>query len=468
MDDKNREFNKVLNTGDVLVTAFGAMIGWGWVVSSGGWIQSAGALGTALGFLIGGIMIYFVGLVYAELTTAIPECGGPKVFTSRAYGPVVSFICTWAIILSYVGVVCFEACSFPTIVQYIWPGFLKGYLYTVAGFDIYVTWLALAIVAAVGITLINVKGVKAAARLQKVLTTAIAAVGIILVVASAINGEPSNLDGQLLIGDGTGSILKNIMAIAVVAPFFLFGFDVIPQAAEEINVPLKKLGKLLVGSIALAVAFYGLVVLAVGYGMNTSEIAESASYSGLVTADAMAKLFNSAVMAKILIIGGLCGIITSWNSFLMGGSRAIFSLAESYMVPHVFAKVHPKYKTPVAALILIGALSIGSVFCGRVMLIWISNSASFACCIAYCIVSFAFMRLRKSESDMKRPFKVKRYHLVGIMAIIMSGLLCMLYLVPGSGSTLSTQELIISGGWAAIGLIFAVACKIKYKDKFGM
>ncbi len=467
MDNKNREFNKVLNTGDVLVTAFGAMIGWGWVVSSGGWIQSAGAFGTALGFLIGGIMIYFVGLVYAELTTAMPECGGPKVFTNRAFGPVVSFICTWAIILSYVGVVCFEACSFPTIVEYIWPGFLKGYLYTVAGFDIYATWLILAVVAATGITLINVKGVKAAARLQKVLTIAIAAVGIVLVVASAINGDSSNLDGQFLIGKDTGSVLKNVMAIAVVAPFFLFGFDVIPQAAEEINVPLKKLGKLLVGSIALAVAFYGLVVLAVGYGMNSSEIAESAFNSGLVTADAMAKLFNSTVMAKILIIGGLCGIITSWNSFLMGGSRAIFSLAESYMVPHVFAKVHPKYKTPVTALVLVGALSIGSVFCGRVMLVWISNSASFACCIAYCIVSFAFMKLRKSEPDMNRPFKVKKYQAVGTMAIIMSGLLCVLYLVPGSGSTLSTQELIISGSWAVIGLIFAVACKLKYKEKFG-
>lgn len=99
------------------------------------------------------------------------------------------------------------------------------------------------------------------------------------------------------------------------------------------------------------------------------EIAEFASTSGTVTVDTIAKLFNSAVMAKILIIGGFCGIITSWNSFLMGSSRAIFSLAESYIVPHTFAKVHPKYKTPVAALILVEALSIGLVFCGRGMLI---------------------------------------------------------------------------------------------------
>ena len=467
MRENNQQFNKVLNTGDVLVTAFGAMIGWGWVVSSGGWIQSAGALGTAIGFLFGGIMIYFVGMVYAELTTAMPENGGPRLFTEKAFGAIPSFVCSWAIILSYVGVVCFEACSLPTIIQYIFPGFLKGYLYTVAGFDVYATWLAVAIISAVGITWINIRGVKAAAILQKALTIVIAAVGIILVVASAINGEPSNFDGQFIVGDGAGSILKNIMAIAVVAPFFLFGFDVIPQAAEEINVPLKKLGKLLVGSIALAVAFYGLVVLAVGYGMNTKEIADSALTSGLVTADAMAKLFTSEVMAKVLIIGGLCGIITSWNSFLMGGSRAIFSLAESYMVPHTFAKVHPKYKTPINALILVGGLSVASVFCGREMLIWISNSASFACCASYCIVSFAFLRLRKTAPDMDRPFKVKSYRFVGIMAILLSGLLCVLYLVPGSGSTLTTQELIITVGWAVIGLAFAVACKVKYKDKFG-
>ena len=51
-----------------------------------------------------------------------------------------------------------------------------------------------------------------------------------------------------------------MMSIAVVAPFFLFGFDVIPQVAEEINVPLKKLGKLLILSIVLAVLFYALIV----------------------------------------------------------------------------------------------------------------------------------------------------------------------------------------------------------------
>nr|WP_295305745.1 APC family permease [uncultured Blautia sp.] len=467
MEKKNKELNKVLNTGDVLVTAFGAMIGWGWVVSSGDWIQKAGVLGTIFAFLLGGIMIYFVGLAYAELTTAMPESGGAKVFTQRAFGPVGSFICTWAIILSYIGVVCFESCSLPTIIQYIFPGFLKGYLYTVAGFDIYVTWLIVAIAFAVLITWINIKGIKAAAILQKVLTITIATVGIILVVVSAMNGDASNLNEQLFVGTEKSSIVASILSVAMVAPFFLFGFDVIPQVAEEINVPLKKLGKLLILSIALAVAFYGLVVLAVGYGMNVDEIANSVSGSGLVTADAMAKLFNSTVMAKILIIGGMCGIVTSWNSFIIGGSRALMSMAESYMIPHVFAKTHSKYKTPHLALILIGVLSVISLFFGRVMLVWIADSASFACCISYCMVSMAFVRLRSKEPDMKRPYRVKNYKFVGFMAIALSGFLCVMYLVPKTGCTLTIQELIIAGGWAVIGIVFAVTCKSKYKDKFG-
>lgn len=120
------------------------MIGWGWVVSSGTWIDAGGVVGAALAFAIGGVMIFFVGLTYAELTAAMPQCGGEHVFSYKAMGPTGSFICTWAIILGYVGVTCFEACAFPTIITYLWPGFLKGYLYTVAGFDIYASWLIVA------------------------------------------------------------------------------------------------------------------------------------------------------------------------------------------------------------------------------------------------------------------------------------------------------------------------------------
>ena len=231
MEQKTSEFDKVLGAWDILVIAFGAMIGWGWVVSSGNWIESGGVLGAAIAFAIGGIMIFFVGLTYAELTAAMPQCGGEHVFSYRAMGSTGSFICTWAIILGYVSVACFEACAFPTIITYLWPGFLKGYLYTVAGFDVYASWLIVAIVIAFLIMIININGAKTAAVLQTVLTCIIGGAGIILIVASVVTGSVDNLQGQMFVGNGTGEAMKSIIKVAVITPFFFIGFDVIPQAA---------------------------------------------------------------------------------------------------------------------------------------------------------------------------------------------------------------------------------------------
>ena len=437
VSNRESEFSKVLNAGDVLVVAFG------------------------------GIMIYFVGLCYAELTTAMPKCGGEHVFSYKAFGSIGAYICTWSIILSYIGVVCYEAVSFPTILQYVFPKIARGYLYSVGGFDIYFTWLLIAIGMALLILFLNIIGMKKAARFQKILTCVIAAVGIALVAGAAYSGNVNNLQNQLLVGDTNGEIIQNIAKVAIMTPFFLFGFDVIPQAAEEINVPLKKLGKMMILSIIMAVSFYVLVVLVVGYVMNAGQIKTSmSSATGLVTADAMGVAFNNANMAKVLIIGGLCGIVTSWNSFLIGGSRALYSMSVSYMLPRKFAVLHKKYNTPVNSLLLIGALSVISPFFGRSMLVWIVDAGNFACCFAYCIVSLSFIVLRRKEADMRRPYKVKHYKFVGIVAVIMSGTMSAMYIIPETNCTLVWQEWVIVGGWILLGIIMAYISKKKYGDKF--
>lgn len=467
MNKKESEFNKVFSAWDILVIAFGAMIGWGWVVSTGSWIEKGGVLGAALGFALGGVMIFFVGLTYAELTAAMPQCGGEHVFSHRAMGATGSFICTWAIVLGYVSVACFEACAFPTIITYLWPGFLKGYMYTVAGFDIYASWLITAIVIAFLIMLINIIGAKTAAILQTVLTCIIGGAGILLIVASVINGTVDNLDGQIFAGTTAGVNIKAIIGVAAMSPFYFIGFDVIPQAAEEINVPPKKIGNILILSVVLAVIFYAFVIIAVGFVMNPGDIIASQEATGLVTADAMAAAFNTKIMAKVIIVGGMCGIVTSWNSFLLGGSRAMYSMAESYMIPKFFAKLQPKHKTPVNALILIGILTMLAPFAGRKMLVWISDAGNFGCCFAYCMVALSFMILRKKEPDMPRPYKVPCYKVFGTMAVIMSGFMVAMYCIPGSGGNLILQEWLMVLGWSALGVVFYVVCKVKYKESFG-
>ena len=465
-NNNSSSFKRVLNTRDVLMVAFGAMIGWGWVVSSGQWIQTGGAIGTAIAFFIGGVMIYLVGLTYAELTTAMPKSGGEQNFSYVAFGPLGSYVCTWALVLSYIGVVCFEACSFATIMQYLIPGFLQGYLWTVAGYEVYLSWVAVAILASILIVYVNYIGTKRAAKLQNVLTCIIACVGLLLVAGSAVNGDVSNLSSQSFVGERSGSVLVNIFKVAIMTPFFLFGFDVIPQAAEEINVPLKRLGKLMIASIGLAVVFYAMVVVAIGYVMTPGEVTASMNDTGMVTADAFAKAFSNEAMTKVLVIGGLCGIVTTWNSFLIGGSRLLFSMSKAHMLPGRFSKMHPEYNTPYVAILFLGLLSILAPLFGRVMLVWIVDAANFACCLAYCMVAASFLRLRKTKPNLERPFRVRHGKAVGILATVMAGFMALMYLIPKTSCALSWQEWIIVGGWALIGVALGLRSKALYKDEF--
>lgn len=454
---EDSKFERVLSKKDIFAIAFGAMIGWGWVVMAGDWIKGAGTLGSIMAFIIGGIMVLFVGLTYAELTAAMPQCGGEHVFSLRALGKNGSFVCTWAIILGYVGVVAFEACAFPTVIQYICPGFLKGYMYTSAGFDIYASWVAVGVVASIIITIINYFGAKSAAKLQTILTISIAAIGVALVAASGFSGNIENT--KPLFTDGVGGILT----VAVMTPFMFVGFDVIPQAAEEINVPFKKIGKIMILSIVMAVIWYIMIIIAVSMVMTKSQL----DTSTLVTADAMKNaFFGSEMAAKVVIIGGMAGIVTSWNSFFMGGSRAIYSLAESKMLPGFLAKLHPKYKTPTNAILLIGVISVVAPFFGRAMMIWLTDAGSFGVVVAYVLVSMSFLVLRFREPDMIRPYKVKCGKIIGGIAVLLSGFMMLLYF-PGMPSGLVKEELIMVGAWTVLGIIFYSIAKLKYSD-FGV
>lgn len=446
MEDKN--FDRVLGKKDIIALAFGAMIGWGWVILVGDWIAKAGTAGGMLAFILGGIMVVFVGLVYAELTSAMPECGGASVFSRRALGKNASFVCTWALILGYVGVVAFEACAFPNVVEYLIPNFLKGHMYTIAGFDIYASWVAVGVISSMIITAINYFGAKQAAVLQTILTVSIAAVGIALMCGSAVTGDISN----------TAPLVKNgvsgIVAVTIVTPFMYVGFDVIPQAAEEINMPFEKIGKILILSIVMAVSWYALVILAVSMVMSDEQMNSSI----LVTADAMMYAFGGKkIAAQILIIAGLAGIVSSWNAFLMGGSRAIYSLAQAEMLPAFLGKLHPKYKTPTNAILLIGVCSCIAPFFGKSMMGWVANAGSFGIVTAYLIVSISYIVLRKKEPNMHRPYKIKNHKFVGYMAVILSAIMLILY-IPG----LIMAEWVIVGAWVILGAILFLSAKKKY------
>jgi amino acid transporter len=443
------QFIRVIRRKEVLALSFGAMIGWSWVALTGNWIGGAGSVGAILAFLVGGVVVLFVGFTYAELASAMPQAGGEHVYSHRALGPAASFICTWAILLGYVSVVAFEAVALPTVTDYLLPGFGRGYLWTVAGWDVQLTWVLVGVVAAIAMTAINVAGIRAAARVQVLATTLILFVGAMLLGGGIFHGEAANMQPLLTSG------AKGLLGVLIMVPFMFVGFDVIPQSAEEVDIPFSEIGKLLMVSIAMAVCWYIAMIWAVSVGLTDIE----RQGSELPTADATTALLGGSWGGKLLVVGGIGGILTSWNAFLIGGSRAIFALARAGQLPASLGHLHPKYNTPHRAVLLIGALSVLAPLFGRPALVWLVDAGGLGIVIAYAFVAWSFLVLRKREPEMERPYKVRYGPVVGRVALVLSLAIAVLYM-PGSPAALVwPYEWMIFLGWALLGAVMFVSAR---------
>lgn len=430
-----------MSSWDVLFLAMGAMLGWGWVVLSGEWITGAGFLGSVLAFLGGGLLIIFIGLTYAELASAIPETGGGLVFVLRAFGRKSAFIAAWAVLFGYATVIMFEAVALPTVIDYLIPIEHKLFLWNLGGWDVHLTWVLIGSGGAIALTALNYFGIKPAAIFQSVFTVAIVLVGALLVFGAFKNGEMTNMEPLFRGG------LGGTMSVLIMTPFLFVGFDVIPQVASEIKAPPKVIGRILIVSIISAVAFYILIIFGVSVGLSESELA----LSSLATADAMVNLFGSQWFGILLVLGGVAGIITSWNAFIIGASRILYAMSVRNMIPKWFGYMHPKYNTPTNAITFLGALAFAAPFLGRPSLVWIVNAGAIGIVLGYLLVSVAFLRLRKLEPDLVRPYKVKHYRFVGVMAILLSILFISFYM-PGMPSALVWPiEWLIVGVWSLIG-----------------
>lgn len=438
----NKDFSKSMSTSDILFLAMGAMLGWGWVVLSGEWIATAGFLGSVIAFIIGGLFVIFIGLTYAELAAAIPETGGGLVFVLRAFGKKSAFAAAWGVLFGYVSVITFEAVALPTVIDYVIPVDHKLYLWTLGGWDVYLTWVLIGSIGAVALTVLNYFGIKPAAIFQSVFTIAIVLVGALLVFGAFKNGDMANM--QPLFREGIGGT----MSVLVMIPFLFVGFDVIPQVASEVKAPPKIIGRILIISIISSVVFYLLIVFGVSVGLNGSQL----TLSSLATADAMVHLFGSQWFGTLLVLGGVAGIVTSWNAFIIGGSRILYAMAANGMIPKWFGYIHPKYKTPTHAIVFLGILAFVAPFLGRPALVWIVNAGGIGIVFGYLLVSIAFLRLRKLEPELNRPYKIKTYRFVGVMAILLSVLFICFYL-PGMPSALVWPiEWLIVAVWSLIGL----------------
>ena len=201
--------------------------------------------------------------------------------------------------------------------------------------------------------------------------------------------------------------------------------------AEEINLPRKRIGQLLVFSVIMAITWY------VANHLRRVACFDSIGNCQFNFGDSGCdgKAFGgSQMMGNFFVLGGIGGILTSWIGFYVGGSRAIYALAKAGMLPKSLGELHPKYKTPHKAILLIAVLRLRLHY--LVDLLSSGSSMRVGCLVvAWLMVALSFVILRKKRPAMKRPFLLRGGTTIGWIAILMSIGMSILYM-PGMPSAL--------------------------------
>jgi amino acid transporter len=437
-----------IGTAQFFTLSFGCIIGVGWIVALPAWLGSAGPGGAALAFVFGGLAMMLVGLCYAELATALPVTGGEVAYAYSLYGPGASFATGWFLALSSIATTAFEAISLGWIAGAIFPGIEEPALYTVAGEPVRAASLAIGVGGTAILTWLNYRGADAASRLQDILTWGLLVTSAWFIGAGLIKGSPDHLV-PLFAGTDDRPVWRGVLSVMATAPFWYAGFDVSPQMMGERapRASLRAAGAMIVVSIAVAAAFYVLVIISSSMTMPWRELLTLP----MPAAEGFRRAFDSALLAQLVLLAAVLGLVTTWNSVFMFASRVLFTLGRARLITPRFGDAHPHYGSPAPAVLFVGVVSAAAVLLGRSALIPIVNVAGICLAGAALLVCVGVIRFRRTSPEIDRPYRVPGGSITaGLAAAVCLWMVAWALIEPAIGGALPLEWLVL-GGWAVLG-----------------
>lgn len=456
---KNTGMQKTLSLWNFFTIGFGAIIGTGWVLMVGDWmVIGGGPIAAIIAFVIGSIFLLPIGAVFGELTAAIPISGGIVEYVDRTYGNTLSYITGWFLALGNAILCPWEAIAISTLISSmfgeLFPVLRSVKLYSIMGADVYLWPTVIALSFAVYVIWQNFRGASAAASLQAFLTKALLGGMLLAMGISFVIGSPSNIMPIFTQTVGTTTntsattMFAGIISVLVMTPFFYAGFDTIPQQAEEAAEGLdwKKFGRVISFALLASGGFYVVCIYSFGTIIPWTTFVQSP-----VPALSSLKTISTFLYIAMLCIATL-GPMGPMNSFFGATSRIMLAMGRKGQLPKSFAKVDAKTGVPVTANYLLAVITIVGPFLGTKMLVPLTNVSALAFIFACTMVSFSCYKMRKTEPNLPRPYKVPGGKLGISLACLAGSSLVGLMVIPGSPATLNAVEWALVLGWLAVGL----------------
>lgn len=432
--------------------SFGTVVGVGWIVLLGDWLQRGGPFGAIIGFALGGLLMALIGLCYAEASGMIPAAGGEMAFALEGFGRRAGFGVGWALVLVFIAAAAYCGSSLAWILDYLIPGIRGPALYTFRGSEIRLGSLAVALGAIGVFTWVNLRGVQSSGRFQDWLTYSKILIALVFIGAGIVGGSAANLEPHFSAADGRTPI-GGILAVLAIVPWFLGGFNAVPQVMEERaeGVSLKVVGRVTVASILAGALFYCLVIFSGSMSMPWGDLVTRE----LPAAAAFRESFHSEWLARLVLITGIFGVSTVGNGSIVAASRTLFAMSRAGLIGPALSQTDAGTGAPARAIAFGGVIAALGTLLGRQGIAPIVAVGAIGMSLGYLVTSATVLKLRRAEPARDRPYLIPFGTLVALAATLGSAGLILAALrdpwVSSGGKV--PLEWMLMGAWAMLGIL---------------
>ena len=437
---ENKQLQKSLGIVAALSTVVGMVIGGGvFFKPQAVYTLTGGAPGLGiLAWIIAGIMTITAGLTAAEISAAIPKTGGMMVYIEEIYGKKLGFLTGWMQTVLF----------FPATAAAIAVMFGQQAALLLNNSSLV---MPMSIGVILLIRILNTFGSKTSGAIQTVSTVCKLIPLVLIIVFGFIKGSGDNPVMSPLVAEGISPM--GIIGQLLVAILFAYdGWINVGAIAGEMKNPGKDLPKAIIGGLSIVMAINVVINLAYLWVLPASELAQYASPASIVAE----KIFGP-VGGKLINVGILVSVFGCLNGYLLTGPRIPYTLANQKLLPATFGKLN-KNGVPANATLFMVVLSVIYALSGQFNLL--SDLSMFAIWAFYTLTFIGVIKLRKTQPDLKRPYKVPFYPVIPIISIC-SGLFVVidqLFLAGMKSSMISLGGVIVT----LIGLpVYAIMTKKK-------
>ena len=471
--DSEKGMKRTLGAGSLIALGIGAIIGAGlFVRTAAAAAQNAGPSVT-IGFIVAAVGCALAGLCYAELSSSIPIAGSAYTYTYATMGELLAWVIGWDLILEYavgaatVGIAWSEYLNNLLVNVLHWKAIAYQWCHSpfehslpdASGAVVHgiINLPALGIVTLLSLLLI--RGTQESAVVNNIIVIVKVTVVILIIIIGWQFINPANHDPYIPppgtytdhqgIGHNFGGIMGILGAAGVV--FFAFiGFDAVSTAAQETKNPKRDMPIGILGSLVVCTILY-ILFAHVLTGVATVDDFRTTGKEASVAFAINKYMVGYGWLGQavtIAILGGFSSVILV---MLLGQSRVFYSMSRDGLMPKIFSDLHPKYKTPYKANLMI--LILVGLFAAFVPGDIVGDMTSIGTLFAFILVCVAVIILRKTEPNMIRQFKTPFVPFVPILGILVCAAM-----IFGLGWT----NWLRLAGWLAIGFVIYFAYSKKH------